>query len=118
MWFRITFSSISQRWKLRPEEVWYSRTIPDDKAPRAQPTRHRLNSQRGKPVWFVPSSPLPGGHSLTARSCLTFRLVRQSVNKHQQSTHCSVTQELCLLLTQQVPRISTVVRSTHRVPVL
>lgn len=99
MRLRITFSSISQRWKLQLEEVWYSRTISDDKAPRAQPTRHRLNSQRGKPVWFVPSLPHYLGAPLTHGPVMPdFCSVSQSVNKHQQSTYCSVTRELCLLL--------------------
>lgn len=88
MGFRITFSSISQRWKRRLEEVWCSRTIPDGRAPRAQPTRHRPNSQRGKLVWLVASLPhYLEGHSLMARSCLTFaRSGSQSTNTSRAPT--------------------------------
>lgn len=117
MRFRITFSSISQRWKLRPEEVWYSRIIPDDKAPRAQPTRHRLNSQRRKPVWFVPSSPLPGG-PLTHGLVMPDFLLGQAVSQQTPTEHPLFCYPRALSVTQQVPRISTVVRATHRVPVL
>ena len=38
------------------------------------------------------SSPLPGGPLTHGPVMPDFRSVRQSVNKHQQSTHCSVIQ--------------------------